>query len=82
MHNRSTLHVNKLDEFKAFCESKGWVSEPLKGDYEVLRMRHKEQKYPLILFSRIGAQHLTVFGIGMKMTRTFLHERKHFLENS
>jgi hypothetical protein len=56
------LHKSKLEEFAAYCESQGWLREPVKGDYEVLRMRQKGSS-PLIVWDRLNArEHYTTEG--------------------
>lgn len=67
--SRSLLHRNKLEEYKAYCESQGWSDSPTKGDFEVLRMIKptKPKDKSLIVYQRFDAEHLTVFDISLKM---------------
>lgn len=37
--SRNRLSVNRLDDFIAWSETKGWTSEAPKGFYEVARLR-------------------------------------------
>jgi hypothetical protein len=53
MADRATLHLTKLDEFSAFAATRGYVREPAKGDYEVLRLRRGEEP-PLLYYRRHG----------------------------
>lgn len=79
--SRSTLARNKLDDFRAFCESKGWLSEPVKGGflgYEVLRMRHPDWKEPMIIHQRNNTEsvHLTTWGNSADMLRRYLRAKR------
>lgn len=75
--SRSTLHKTKLPELKAFCEKRGWLAEPLKGGYEVLRMRHAGRKDPLIVYDRNNApEHYTTWGESARMVTAMLRERR------
>lgn len=75
--SRCTLHKTKLAEFKAFCEKRGWQAEPIKGGYEVLRMRHSERKDPLIVYDRNSApEHYTTWGESARMVTALLRQRK------
>lgn len=73
--SRSLLHLNKLDDFRAFCESRGWSNASIKGPYERLRMTRSGSS-PLIVYARSSAtEHLTVHGVAEQMARAFLRER-------
>jgi len=73
MRSRCTLHKSKLATFQAFCEARGWVAEPSKGDYEVLRMRHPERRDPMIVHERSNAtEHYTTSGESQKQVRAFI----------
>lgn len=75
MRSRSLLHLNKLADFKAFCASRGWREESIKGPYEVLRMT-RTCSSPLIVYARNGAtEHLTVAGVALEIARAFVRER-------
>jgi hypothetical protein len=75
--SRHRLHVKKLEEFAAFCEKEGWTRQPLKGEYEVLRMTHAK-KHPLIVHTRLqthagnDVQHLTLHGTAESMFSRFV----------
>jgi hypothetical protein len=78
VRSRSTLHMNKLAEFRAYLESRGWINEPPKtGVCEVLRMRHPNSKTPCIVHKKDSAtQHLTTWGTSQNLLRPFLKESK------
>lgn len=70
------LHQSSLKEFKQFMVSRGWIEEDVKGQYEVVRFRHKNYKEPVMVFFRLDEkEHFTVFGIGVKMVRAFINHR-------
>lgn len=73
--SRRTLHQSKMAEFKAWCESKGWVWEPSKG-HEVLRMRHPEERMPMFVHCRDGGMvHMTTWGRSQELLNQWLRER-------
>jgi len=76
--SRNSLARNKLDEFKAFCVSKGWVEQSNKGEYEVLRMRHPDWKEPMIVHQRINVDsvHLTTWGNSADMLRRYFRSKR------
>ncbi len=75
--SRCLLHRTRLKAFQAFCEERGWVAEPTKGIYEVLRMRHPEEIAPMIVYRRIEIkEHLTVYGTGVKLAIEFVHQKR------
>lgn len=77
MRSRCTLHKEKLDAFRAFCEWRGWTAEAPKGLYEVLRMRHPDRKDLLIVHERDGAtEHYTTWGESARMVSAMLRERR------
>lgn len=47
-----TLSYNDIPEFKEWLTQNGWVTEPTKGEYEVLRARHANLTQPLIVFRK------------------------------
>ena len=57
---RGRLHLNNVKQFAAFLSAKGWVDEPIKGEYEILRMRHPDVSEPLILYARMRSDHATL----------------------
>ena len=75
--SRSLLHKNKLKAFRAFCEQHGWRVEPNKGVYDALRMRHPNNREPMIVYWRGHCpEHLTVYGVGLDMVRAFTQKPK------
>ena len=67
MADRATLHLSKLDDFAAFAATRGYVREPTKGAYEILRLRRGEE--PPLLYYRRGGDHASIpesFGKGAK----------------
>lgn len=78
MANRYTLAVNKLPLFKDYLIKNNWEIQPIKGEYEVLRARHKDRKFPLIVYKRLATNnektliHLSVLGRDMVVIRKFL----------
>lgn len=63
MRDRALLHFGHLNAFKKFCEALGWKQEKVKGEFEVLRMRHPDQSEPMIVHARTrAAEHATVWG--------------------
>ncbi len=73
---RNLLHKNKLDDFRQWLIKEGWVIEPTKGDYEVLRAR-KGNKPPLIVYARNNIkEHVTVQARDVYIVRAYLRERR------
>jgi predicted RNA binding protein YcfA (HicA-like mRNA interferase family) len=74
--SRCSLHLNKLDEFAAFCEADGWKRAPAKGSYEVLRMT-KKGKEPLIVHTKNATkEHLTTWGMSAVMLGQWFRNRQ------
>jgi len=73
---RNLLHINKLEEFKMWLQEHGWKECPVKGAYEVLRMRHPNEKPPLLIYTRVGKEHLTVYGKGIELVYMWLEDRE------
>ena len=79
MRSRCTLHVNKLEEFTAWLESKGWSKVEPKSCYEALRMRFKGEdgwKTLLVHIKNAATEHLTTWGTSELAVRSWLKERK------
>lgn len=77
MTRRDLLHLKHLSAFSSFMKDLGWTQEPPKGSYEVARFRHRNQREPLVVFQKLFAkEHLTVYGIGVKMAKMFLRQLK------
>lgn len=65
--SRQMLHLSKLDEFAAFCESQGFQRDPPKDYYEVLRMT-KPGSEPLLVHKKLYAkEHVTTWGVSQRM---------------
>jgi len=76
MAERGLLHLDKVDAFAAWLEARGWVREPTKGIYEVLRMRSPEAPAPMILFARDRSRHATTQGGTHRLVREFINETR------
>lgn len=75
--SRSTLHKNKLEDFREYLKFRGFVLEPTKGDFEVIRARHPLGKEPLIIHGRTaGGDHLTAWGVGLTLTKQYLRDKR------
>nr|DAS65604.1 MAG TPA: hypothetical protein [Caudoviricetes sp.] len=75
--NRHTLHLSHLPAFKSWLQDTGWIIEPTKGLFEVLRARRPGRKTLLILYARMDAtQHCTVFDRDMPVIRQFLNQER------
>ena len=74
MATRYLLHRNKLDEFKNYLKSKGWVIQDTKGMYEVLRAVNPEvQKRPLIIYDGKSKEHFSVDDRDFSIVRDFIN---------
>jgi hypothetical protein len=77
--SRATLHINKLEEFAEWLESKGWVRREPKSVYEALRMQFyaDDGRKTLLVHKKTSADvHLTTWGISQLAVRQWLKERK------
>lgn len=71
--SRDMLAIAKLPEFIAFCQSKGWVIDPVNHDYEVLRMRNPKARIPLIVHTTANPkEHYTVSANSYRLARQFV----------
>lgn len=71
------LKTSELQNFKEFCLAVGWEDRNLKGNYEVLRMKHPEVSCPLIVHRKLQPpEYLTTHGESSKMLRKFLAKTK------
>ena len=74
MATRYLLHRNKLDEFKNYLKSKGWVIQDTKGMYEALRAVNPEvQKRPLIIYDGKSKEHFSVDDRDFSIVRDFIN---------
>ena len=63
MATRNILHRSKLDSFKSYLKSKGWIIQDTKGMYEVLRAVNPEVYLTLCLphkYPRVYMYHLAL----------------------
>lgn len=61
MSDRCTLHLSKLDAFAAYQAAFGWVRADTKGECEVLRLTHPQQRHPFLAYARDSAtEHATI----------------------
>jgi len=57
---RNQLHLSQVEQFAAWAEDHGYSREPVKGDYEILRLRKKGKvEPPLLLWEYNGGAHAT-----------------------
>lgn len=75
--SRCELHTSKLQEFADYCKTKGWVEEPTKGEYEVLRMNKTTSKFPLLIYRRLRqTEHYTVSGVATILVAAYLRDKR------
>ena len=72
---RNLLALTKLVDFAAWAVCQGYKVEPVKGAYEVLRLRKKGES-PILFFRRDGAQHATSYGEGTALVQLWINTRK------
>lgn len=73
--SRCLLSLSKIDNFAAWAATHGWQREETKGAFEVLRLR-KDGKLA-VYYKRLDAkEHATVFGVGARLVRDWLRERR------
>ena len=72
--NRCVLHIKKLDVFANWAKLRGYTVEPVKGEFEVLRLK-PQQGTVLIFWKRGGADHATCAGREQRLVRKWLAER-------
>lgn len=77
MADRCTLHIDQLGAFTRYLAARGWVQEPCKGNYEVLRMRHPTVLLPLFVHrTDRGTEHLSTAGMSQSLSRAFIQARR------
>ena len=77
--SRCTLHINKLADFTAWLEGKGWKKVETKDHYEALRMTHKSKyglKTLLVHRKDSATEHLTTWGESEQLVQKWLRERE------
>jgi len=77
--SRNRLHVDKLVEFSAYCQSKGWAVEESKG-YEALRLRKNGQLATVYRRDSDGRPlvHYTTWGQSETLLSNWLRDRGRF----
>lgn len=82
MADRHTLCPQNIEQFKQYLISKGYVLQPTKSDYEVLRATHVNRKHPIIVYQRLSSRgggelvHYTVRDVDYNVVKGFLRSRK------
>jgi hypothetical protein len=78
MARRNLLHKTKLEEFKKFLILNGWEIQQVKGEWEILRAKNKNEKYPLIVYKRYDVkEHYTLMNRDIYLFYEFKkYERK------
>ena len=77
MASRNILHRSKLENFKEYLISKGWVIQDTKGLYEVLRAVTPDvMKRPLIIYSGRSKEHLSVDNRDFGIVRDYINHRE------
>lgn len=75
MATRYLLHRSKLDEFKNYLKSEGWIIQDTKGMYEALRAVNPEvQKRPLIIYDGKSKEHFSVDDRDFSIVRNFINK--------
>jgi hypothetical protein len=72
---RNLLALSKLGEFSKWAVSQGYLREPMKGTYEVLRLRKKNES-PVLYFKRNSGEHATSYGNGTALVQQWINSRK------
>ena len=76
MATRKLLHRNKLDKFKNYLKSKGWIIQDTKGMYEALRaVNPKVQKRPLIIYDGKSKEHFSVDDRDFNIVKDFINSQ-------
>lgn len=73
---RDLLHLNQVQEFGTWLKKRSWFEVPKIGAYEVLRMRHANNRLPLIVYRRDSGEHATVTDSAIRLVRAFIAERR------
>ena len=68
---RDLLHRDRLHEFRLWAARNGYVIEPTKGAFEVLRVRGSNTSG-----KGDGSDHITATGKGVRMVLDFLHDTR------
>lgn len=74
---RNILHRSKLENFKEYLISKGWVMQETKGLYEELRAVNPDvMKRPLIIYDGRSKEHLSVDDRDLGIVRDYINHRE------
>lgn len=74
---RNILHRSKLENFKEYLISKGWVMQETKGLYEELRaVNPYVMKRPLIIYDGRSKEHLSVDDRDLGIVRDYINHRE------
>jgi hypothetical protein len=68
------LHLAKLEEFAMWAAAGGYERQQLRGEYEVLRLKHGEGS-PLIWYRRDRGDHATSATREARLVRKWLAKR-------
>ena len=80
MAQRDLLALSKIDEFAAWAKTQGFEREPIRGPYEVLRLRFEDSP-PLLYFTRTATLsggkpvHATAQHDGAQLVRRWIRSR-------
>ena len=74
MATRNILHRSKLDGFKDYLKSNGWIIQEPKGLYEVLRaINYDIRKRPLIIYDGKSKEHFSIDDRDFSIVRDFIN---------
>ena len=73
MRDRSLLHLRHLPSFTEWAQEQGWVVEPNKDLYEVLRLR-RGKEIAIVHRKDMAKEHLTVWGTSERLARLFVNK--------
>jgi hypothetical protein len=72
---RNQLHLNKLKEFTQWAVRQGYKEEPIKGYYEIMRLRGIDGKLK-IFWIHIGGDHVTTDRESQPLVDAWMQSRK------
>lgn len=77
MRSRPYLHIDHVPLFEKYWQDRGWKTEPNKGVYDVLRMRHPDVPEPIVIIYRKdkAKEHCTVQSRGYNMAVQFIRDK-------
>lgn len=71
---RDQLHLNRLEDFAKWAEGQGYVREPVKGDYEVLRLRRGKGR-PNLFWRHTKGEHATTDSNSQPLVDAWMGDR-------